>query len=293
MISNIFVHPEEERLRTGWRIFFQLILLTLLIVFIAPLLFGLGALSPVLAFLADEFLIQAVAIIASIYFARRWFDRRSLVSLGIRWDDTAIRDLLFGIFVPALLFGIIFLLEWALGWLEFEGFAWQQSEFSIAPVGYYFFAFILVGFYEELLSRGYQLQNLAEAIGLRWAIFASSAIFSLLHLANPSASIASVLGILAAGYFLAYPYLLTGSLWISIGLHIGWNFFEGPVFGFPVSGLETTALLIHSDTGPALITGAAFGPEAGFIVLPIMALGAGLTYLYVQGRQPIAIEEVS
>jgi hypothetical protein len=82
-------------------------------------------------------------------------------------------------------------------------------------------------------------------------------------------------------------------LWISIGLHIGWNFFEGPVFGFPVSGLETTALLIHSDTGPALITGGSFGPEAGFIVLPIMAIGAGLTYLYVQGRQPIAIEEVS
>lgn len=289
MLSRLFIHPEEGRLRSGWRLFLHLVLLVLLIFFITPLLFGLGALSPVLAFLADEFLIQAVAIIASVYLARRWFDRRSFVSLGVQWDDQAIRDLLFGALVPGLLFGMIFLTQWALGWLEFEGFAWEQPGFSIAPLGYFLFAFILVGYYEELLSRGYQLQNLAEATGMGWAIFISSAIFSLLHLSNPSASAASALGILAAGYFLAYPYLRTGSLWISIGLHIGWNFFEGPIFGFPVSGLESTALLLHRSSGPEVITGGPFGPEAGLILLPALALGAWLVARYTRGREGLTL----
>ena len=292
MLKNLFVHPEQQRLRTGWRILLQIILLVLLTILAAPFFVGLASLTPALAFLGDSFLIQALALTGSIYLARRWLDRRSFVSLGLRWDDLAIRDLMLGIILPAVLFGLIFAAEWALGWLDFEGFAWQQAGFDITPLGYWLFAFILVGIYEELLSRGYHLQNLAEAFGLRWAVFISSAVFSLLHLANPSASWTSVLGILGAGYFLAYPYLRTGSLWLSIGLHIGWNFFEGPVFGFPVSGLESTALLLHSNSGPELITGGAFGPEAGLIVLPALVVGAGLVALYTRGREPMTDERV-
>ena len=72
-----------------------------------------------------------------------------------------------------------------------------------------------------------------------------------------------------------------------MGLHLGWNFFEGTIFGFPVSGLETFRLLHHTITGPSLITGGEFGPEAGLIVLPAMVLGAGLIYLYTRGRLEI------
>jgi hypothetical protein len=142
--------------------------------------------------------------------------------------------------------------------------------------------------YEELLSRGYWLRNLTDGINLPWAVFISSAIFSLAHLSNPGASIFSVLGILGAGYFLAYPVLRTGQLWLAIGLHIGWNIFEGPIFGFPVSGLDTPGLLLHSNAGPEWLTGGPFGPEAGFIVFPAMALGAYLIYLYTQSRSGLS-----
>jgi membrane protease YdiL (CAAX protease family) len=91
-----------------------------------------------------------------------------------------------------------------------------------------------------------------------------------------------VLGILGAGYFLAFGYLRTRHLWLPIGLHIGWNFFEGPVFSFPVSGLDTARLLNHTVSGPELITGGAFGPEAGLIVLPALVLGAVLIHLYAK-----------
>ena len=76
----------------------------------------------------------------------------------------------------------------------------------------------------------------------------------------------------------------TKQLWLSIGLHIGWNFFEGVVFGFPVSGLDIYPLLRIKVTGPELWTGGAFGPEAGLIVLPSLIVGAVLIYLFSKNR---------
>ena len=119
-----------------------------------------------------------------------------------------------------------------------------------------------------MLSRGYHLQTLASGINLFWGVLISSAIFGALHLANPNASWVAAVGIFFAGLFLALGYLRTGQLWLSIGLHIGWNFFEGVVFGFPVSGTASYPLLRIQVSGPPLWTGAAFGPEAGLIVLP-------------------------
>jgi membrane protease YdiL (CAAX protease family) len=293
MLRNIFTSPDENRPRAGWRIFFQFILMGFTLAFVLFFLKSLGSANPILAFLGDDFLISAIAITLSILLARRWLDKRSFRSLGISLDDAATRDLLFGIFMPALLMALVLLVQWALGWLNFEGFAWNFPDFDPMLIGYWGFGFILVGWYEELLSRGYWMQNLAEGLGMPLAVFISSAIFSLMHLANPSASIASVLGILAAGYFLAYPYLRTGSLWLSIGLHIGWNFFQGPIFGFPVSGLESTGLLIHSESGPDLLTGGPFGPEAGLIVLPTLALGAYFVFLFTKNRKPISPEEIA
>jgi len=87
------------------------------------------------------------------------------------------------------------------------------------------------------------------------------------------------------GVYLAYGYLRTKQLWLSIGLHIiGWNFFEGVVFGFPGSGLDIYALTRIKVHGPEIWTGGAFGPEAGLIVLPSLILGAFLIYRYTKRR---------
>ena len=97
--------------------------------------------------------------------------------------------------------------------------------------------------------------------------------------------VAGAAGIFFAGLFLAYGYLRTGQLWLSIGLHIGWNFFEGVIFGFPVSGLDIYRLIRHQIQGPEIWTGGAFGPEAGLIVLPALAVGSVLIYFYTRDRR--------
>jgi len=115
-------------------------------------------------------------------------------------------------------------------------------------------------------------------------VIISSAVFGLLHIFNPSATWVSTAGIFFAGVYLAFGYIRTKQLWLSIGLHIGWNFFEGVVFGFPVSGLDIYALTRIKVHGPEIWTGGAFGPEAGLIVLPSLVLGAFLIYRYTKRR---------
>ena len=131
-----------------------------------------------------------------------------------------------------------------------------------------------------MLSRGYHLQTLASGTNLFWGVLISSAIFSAFHLVNPYATLASAVGIFLAGLFLALGYLRTGQLWLSIGLHLGWNFFEGIVFGFPVSGIAMLPIIRISISGPMLWSGGAFGPEAGLIILPALLIGALLIVWY-------------
>jgi hypothetical protein len=111
-------------------------------------------------------------------------------------------------------------------------------------------------------------------------------VFALLHLGNPNVNWANTLsitaGIFFAGVYLAYAYIRTGQLWLPIGLHIGWNFFQGVVFGFPVSGMDAYPLTRIKVGGPALWTGGAFGPESGLIVLPSLIVGGILIYLYTR-----------
>jgi membrane protease YdiL (CAAX protease family) len=152
--------------------------------------------------------------------------------------------------------------------------------------------FFFVGSYEELLSRGYHIKNLSEGLNLKKrnptaailsATLISSAVFSLLHVFNPNATWVSTLCIVLSGLFLAAGYILTGDLALSIGIHTAWNFFQGNVFGFPVSGRNAgVTLLAIEQRGPDLITGGQFGPESGLIGIAAILLGCGILVLYVR-----------
>jgi membrane protease YdiL (CAAX protease family) len=248
--------------------------------------------------LASEFnllaqqVLATVTITASVFAARRYLDHRSFTSLGFQWTSRAPVDILAGFLISALLMGLIFLIEWSAGWLNINNFAWQVQQAGLPMLGSILLAlifFILVGWTEELFSRGYQLQNLAEGLNLFWGVLLSSLFFAALHFANPAftSGINPFIGLIFAGLFLAFGYVRTRQLWLPIGLHIGWNFFEGTIFGFPVSGLNMFHLIDQTVQGPDLITGGLFGPEAGLIILPVLALGAGLIYLYTRRHTPV------
>lgn len=284
LLAMIFLSPDEPRLRAGWRLLLQTILLIVLSILAGVVVLLATAAGIAASNLFVGQLAQFLAFSGSVFLARRFLDRRSVVSLGLKVDGRAWMDILAGIFITFIVMGAIYLAMVLLGWSRFESFAWQSDPLTtvLLTTLSVFALFVLVGFNEELLSRGYHLQTLASGLNLMWGVILSSAIFGLLHIFNPNATWISAAGIFFAGLFLAYGYVRTKQLWLPIGLHIGWNFSEGTVFGFPVSGLDIYRLLRHDVVGPELWTGGAFGPEAGLIVLPAMAFGAGLIYFYTR-----------
>lgn len=287
ILAIIFLSPNEARLRAGWRLLIQILMMLVISIVIsiafAPLLFSVH--GTVFFFLGQ--VAELIAFTASIFLARLFLDRRSIASMGLRLDRRVWKDILAGIGITFIMMALVFAAMSAAGWLTFEGFAWEAEPIQQVLGGTFGFLgiFILVGWNEELLSRGYHLQTLASGTNLFWGVLLSSAVFGALHLGNPNATWVSAAGIFFAGLFLAYGYLRTGQLWLSIGLHIGWNFFEGVVFGFPVSGLDIYPLTRIQVQGPEMWTGGAFGPEAGLVILPALLTGAGLIFWHTRNRR--------
>jgi len=289
----IFLTPDEPRLRAGWRLLAQTFAMFVLAIPLSPLVLLAFLLTGTIWELAIGQISELILVTVTVFLARRFLDRRSIASLGLRWDISAAKDVLAGIGITFLMMALIFGIMSSAGWLTFNGFAWQTEPLPqvLGRVTLFLAIFVLVGWNEELLSRGYHLQTIASGTNIFWGVTLSSAVFGVLHIGNPGATWVSTLGIFLAGLFLAYGYLRTGQLWLSVGLHIGWNFFEGVGFGFPVSGLDVYPLariLVH---GPALWTGGAFGPEAGLVILPALFIGTGLVFLYTRKHFPKKSEQ--
>jgi membrane protease YdiL (CAAX protease family) len=141
---------------------------------------------------------------------------------------------------------------------------------------------------EELLFRGF-LFRAVQSIGGTWiGIVVSAVIFGALHGINPHATIVSSLAIaIEAGVLLASAYAATSRLWLPIGIHIGWNFTEGHVFGVPVSGGPTLPSFFQGTiSGPDLLSGGSFGLEASVpaILVSLVASAVLITYTVRAGR---------
>ncbi|MBE0682872.1 MAG: CPBP family intramembrane metalloprotease [Anaerolineales bacterium] len=283
--SFIFLTDDKSRLRAGWRILIAVILTGVffnIVDWVRGALSMTGPTTSIVGHLTDFFVVTG-----AIFITRRLADKRSFASLGFNINKQTGLDLLVGIAIPFILFLAIYVVEYSMGWLKFDAFAWESETPSIviSRTLSYFVWFIFVAWNEELVYRGYIMQSLASGLNLILGILISSIYFGIEHLSNPNSNGMAVAGIFLAGLFLAYAYVRTGQLWLSIGLHLGWNFFESAIFGFPVSGYDRPGLLHIVVSGPELWTGGAFGPEAGFIMLPVTLLGAVLIYLYTRYRK--------
>jgi uncharacterized protein len=289
---RIFINPQEKRLRAGWRILFMGLLTFFGFLLLAPLLLLAAANSSnPTNFLLINAIYSAVPLTISIFLSRRLVDRRTIQSMGLetgkRPYQQAWRDLLIGMGIAGVMFLLVFTLEWISGWIQVEGTilnatALENGEFPVKIFGsllLVFITFLLVGWSEELLFRGYLMVNLRDGLNLFWAVVLTSITFALAHSLNPGVSWEAIAGLALSGLFFAYAALWSRGLWLPIGIHIGWNFVEGAIFGFPVSGMATTSLVQISQTGPQAITGGNFGPEAGLILIPALAAGYLLVYL--------------
>ena len=279
---NLFWCKDEPRLRAGWRLLIQMLMAGFLLLleifaFAFANLWLHWHLSDIGLLIVGTFF-QLVAITGSILIARRWLDHRPFLELGLHPDSDTALDILRGLSMASIMLLIPFTVLYSLGWLQITGHGQDYGQALL-----YLLLFVVIGFQEELLCRGYILRTIQSGSSLFPAVWYSAFIFAILHGFNPGANGQAMLGIFAAGLLLGWAAVRTGKLWLSIGIHIGWNFFEGVVFGFPTSGIAIYSLTHIHVTGPLLWTGGSFGPEAGLIILPTLTIGVGMVWWYTNG----------
>lgn len=293
VFSRPFWNGQEHRARVVPRILLHLLLLVVVTVGRDAISAGLGS-SPMAVIVATVFYVAAGLGIT--WGMARYIDRRSPTDYGLHPGPGWWHDLVFGLVLGALLMtGVFGSLAWA-GWLAVAGPAATTTGHPIAlafALRVIFFSGVAIN--EELGFRGYELKNLAEGFArgrghgrgaIALAVLCSSTLFGAVHAANENATVLTTLAIVVAGVLIALPFVLTGSLAMSIGLHLTWNLFQGPVLGFPVSGnAPSTHLITIAVTGPDVWTGGVFGPEAGLMALGWSLLGCGAIAWWVKVRR--------
>jgi len=209
LTERIFLTSSERRLRTGWRLLCQALLFAILAGFASLVIFPrLPATRP---YLLVEELVRMLAITIPILLARRFLDKRSFISLGMKWDQQPIRDILAGFIIGGISISLLFGIFLGMGWLKVDGFVWQVDTWPIvlSGVGIMFLIFAMTAWAEELQARGYWLQNLEEGLNLPAAFLLTSLFFSLSHLGNPGFTWMAFLGMFVGSFDLAYGYIRT------------------------------------------------------------------------------------
>jgi membrane protease YdiL (CAAX protease family) len=278
--------------RTGWRILAQFILFVLvqIVLSVVGLILGRGPGTRLVVVV-----LYPLLGLGLIWLVARFVDRRKVADYGFRFNRDWWPGFHFGVVLGAILMTGIFLTERLAGWISPRLPSAEEGGFHLAgSVTLSFIFSVTVALMEEFSFRGYQVRNLSEGfvgrrVGPRAAIIAafviSSSEFGLLHGLNNNATLVSTANIILAGALLGLPYVLTGELGLSIGLHLSWNFFQGAVYGFPVSGTAPSASLVKIDqAGPDLWTGGKFGPEAGLLAIVATVVGGILILAWVKSR---------
>ena len=210
-------------------------------------------------FLLPLKIIEFLSVLLCVWLFVRFIDKKSFVSIGLTLKGYE-NDLRLGLALGAGMISLGFLILFILGFLSIDGFS-----FPVMTIILYLVLFIVVSLHEEIMMRGYVLNNLMHSMNRYVALSISSVIFMSIHLLNPNVSFLSVVNLFLAGIVLGIYYMHKQNLWLPIGMHLAWNFFQGPIFGFEVSGIETDNIISQSITGNEIITGGAFGFEGSII----------------------------
>lgn len=196
----------------------------------------------------------------------------SLAGLG---RSLAIRkkDLLSGISLAIVLYAVGFGVSLLAGAIEIAGVVFNPSSLLIS-----FVFFLLVAITEEFALRGFVLERMLQGgVNKFWALFLSATLFSLVHIANPNFDFLSFINILLAGILLGSSYIYTRNLCFPIALHWFWNWIQGPVLGYEVSGNKfCDGLLTLYLPETNLINGGAFGFEGSILCTVLMVAGTAV-----------------
>lgn len=217
--------------------------------------------------------------LAATLVAYRALNKKQPSDIGLKGP---IKDLFFGLALGTIAMSIAFFI------LLLSKQITINTSFKISTFTFiYLFVFILVGIFEEVFFRGYIMRTMEMNHNHKATVYLISAlIFSVFHAGNPNVSLTGLLNIVLVGILFAYMFDVTRSLLLPIGYHIMWNFFQGGVFGFPVSGIPPEGIIkVDISHGSQWLTGGSFGVEGGLVATLVIVLSFIATYLYSKNNK--------
>lgn len=229
-----------------------------------------------------ERLLMLIGYLSAAVLVLRWRNLPlSLLGMSLRGRG---KDLLAGLGVAVLLYAVGFGTSLLMGTVEIASVEWVPRDL----LGTLLF-FLLVAVTEEVMLRGFVLGRMLSAGMNRFvALFLSSALFSAMHLFNPNFALLPFVNILLAGCLLGASFLYTRNLCFPVVLHWFWNWLQGPVLGYEVSGMDSgETLLTLRLTGSDLLTGGSFGFEGSLLCTVLLVVGtlAIIGYYERRGRK--------
>jgi len=224
------------------------------------------------SFLVIQFF-GTIGTLLLIWLFTRFIDRKKMIDLGLSFQKRA-KDIIYGLLAGFIMMGAGSLILYFSGNLTFNSITFNLIGLAQSVV-----LFILVSINEEVFVRGYFLRNFMDSMNKYIALISSSLIFMALHLMNPNVSLVGITNIFLAGLLLGIGYIFTKNLWFPLALHFSWNFFQGPIFGFEVSGTSSSSLISQSIHGNEILTGGQFGLEGSIIATVLCSLGIVLFWM--------------
>lgn len=223
-------------------------------------------------------LFSFVFISLLVFFRVKVIEKRSLSSIGFNKNNW-LKKYSLGFLIGLAMMSIIVLILLPFGYITIEKNPIQPVGVSaIASVLVILFGWIIQGATEEIVTRGWLLNILSTKYNIGVGLLISSTLFGLMHLTNPNVNYIAVINIILVGLFYGLYVIKTNDLWAVCGMHSAWNFAQGNIFGFKVSGLDVSvgSLIDLNLVGSDFVTGGIFGPEAGIIATFILLASIGI-----------------
>lgn len=270
-VNRIFF-GSDNILRSGWRAAAFLFSFFLVASILIVLSINVIALLPVGASASGQlpivvpFALSTIAALLIGWLCAKRLENLPFLSLGASFTSGWFAHLLSGMLVGAGTFLFAIVIVVASGSMSFSLNTASAATAIATTLLTTLAIFTVAAASEETLFRGYLLQTFARS-DLAWLGVALTAVlFAFAHNQNPGANPLALFNTLIAGVWFATAYFRTRDLWFPFGIHLAWNWLQGPVFGITVSGitgLSPDPLLRADDVGPAWLTGANYGIEGG------------------------------
>ena len=213
-----------------------------------------------------------------VFFRVKVIEKRSFSSIGFNKNNW-LKKYSLGFLIGLAMMSIIVLILLPFGYITIEKNPIQPVGVSAIASGLVIlFGWIIQGATEEIVTRGWLLNVLSTKYNIGVGLLISSTLFGLMHLTNPNVNYIAVINIILVGLFYGLYVIKTNDLWAVCGMHSAWNFAQGNIFGFKVSGLDVSvgSLIDLNLVGSDFVTGGIFGPEAGITATFILLASIGI-----------------